>query len=490
MVCSLITVTCRGFHDIDPIPFPDALDVSWSPSSEPYKDRLEGLRSLTLTLHRKDSELIHTCADITTLALLQTDYISLGRLESSPDERLRHFFARLSTCSFDLHVPCSLPQFASTYISYLETAPDDQIEIVVRYLMRVVTPFFSTTPIVKDAKPTLDAHDPPSGENFQSMLPFITFIIHLAHFSFDAAQMFVDQGLAQLLICYDPSLAPSPLSEQIQLQVRIRCLLVLGALATDPDCRKKVSGICKDNNKAFNVLIRSSVSEVLTVQLCLGRPREPWIDLAPKICLLIPSYLPAPHPVPDGPSFGSHPWHHLVESCTSPFLSRFGEESAVSYEVKRKVAEQVLLFAASVDEDNWEPLTKILSRGPTGMLFMYNYIITSYLGCPTKTSSPSLQLTHGSQAFLKSMVGVSQRRGFAMIHPVDRFITLTTRATLSRTAVGSVGMDNMLNLMYWVQRGGFDVGHKPTEAQLQLRNKECDWMKFQITSIRDDPYED
>ncbi|THH21120.1 hypothetical protein EUX98_g8451 [Antrodiella citrinella] len=491
----------RGFHDKDWLTLPDALDISGDPTRVNYKARLATLRSIVLAIHRHDTVMVHKCIDTSTLAILQTDHVLSGGGIVVPDDYgFRLFFNAFADYSFDIYAPCRLPGFGATFIEFLVTAPPEEVKSVVQYVVQVVTPFLPTTPVVVGTEMVLDAH-----ENLQRtsllhpILPFLVFAVHLAYASSTAAQFFLDLRLPELLI-YGELAASGSMNRNEIIHLQSRYMLFLGALSCH--CQEPLLGYLQSCVGRFIDFVRPITLNVLTVQWSLlMSATSSYIDLTPDILPLISVIVPAPFPMPDGPHLNKHPWLHIIGSFREHWNHRNDTNLAVddiyaSVQEKWRAAEQFLLFAATVDEEHWQPLTDFLYRVPSGMVYMYSFIIGSYLSCPSRTTDASRRARiagMGGQArdFLRRMQHIAETCGFTMVNPVDRFITMTSRATHGqRSAVSGIGMENMLSLLLAVEQGLYDLGFEPTEKQLEARKRECDWMRFQITTVQMNIYED
>ena len=368
--------------------------------------------------------------------------------------------------------PCTIPSLIATFVGYLTSAPLTQLEPVVAHLVGTIAALFS-------ARSLQDAF-------LHNILRYTAFVAHLIHSSSVATRCFIELGFLDHIL---GNIYPdAPLVEKVEWQqLHTRCLLVIGAVATHVEYREILQLSLYKYRKNLAHIVKTTVPDILSVQLCLRVSGSGYIDLAPNLAPFLPSHLPSP--IPDGPRFVDNPWYQLIACFTSYFEDTQTPGSPGALRIKH-ATEQFMLLAATVPEESWEPVTKILLGNPPGSASMYAYIITSYLGCSARNPDRSdIELPADRLNFLQRISMLA--RDFEVTHPVDRWIMFASRATNGqRRPLMSVGMDNMLRLLKEVESGSYDVVLRPTFVQLAARAKECDWMRFQITSLQNDYYED
>ncbi|KAH8082450.1 hypothetical protein BXZ70DRAFT_627309 [Cristinia sonorae] len=471
-----LRMTGRGFNASHAPSISHAVHESVGPEN-PCQERLTALRSLIRKVTKRGlgSALIDNSASIDALAVVYTDYILPVELPRANGFAI-FFDTLVHATQADLYTPCSLPPLASAYVEQLQTTPARQLQDLVNYLLDAIA-----SNIRSGGDASADSERRRSTAH--TLLSLLNFVIHLSKSSSDASKLFIASDFPALLLTLlsqHSLLDPETGDDHGWSQTRI--LLAFGALAIHHTHTLKE----RLRDTIFDEVLETLAPRLLFVTLYIQIPKSRFYDLTAPILNLstrssVHSYV---LPMPDGPRFSKHPWEQLIATFADIRHDQHDQS-------KQWATKQVLLFAASVEEESWGSLSSIMYRVPTGMRSMFYYIITSYLGCHTPRglsgdayTSPTTRLSAQTEAYLKHLAGIAESRGFEVTNPVDRFISLTALATRAeRAAVEGICMDEMLGLIGAVLRGRYDVVPL-TNVQRERRVKECNWMQFQIEHVK------
>lgn len=430
--------------------------------------RLKNLRALIHSVHLHKPSLIHSSIDTGDLAQLQTD--PSPTVATDAHQKIQKFLLSLLDQPFDSYGPCAVPSSAALFIQYLATSSFEQVLLVM-------------TQVKEELESLLD--DEPQADDFPNRsLPLIAFTTHLVYYSPHAALLASGSGLVDLIL----STETEKMSPTDMLRHRTRQLLLLGALVHHSSYHATMIAHFEAKYKTLAIYIQNNIPYILSVQLCLQVSDSTFIDLAPEIASLVPAFLSSsPRPIPNDPRL-SNPWSQLIACFDPSFEKMHDSDLSTVLTIRQQAAEQLLLLAASTPESGWESLTDTLLRRPTGMTDMFSYLIDTYLGCPSDPAA-RITLSTNNLDFLQRISSLAS--DFAVVHPVDRWIMLTARATRNhRKAVAAIGMDRMTRLLEEVERGSYDLIVKPTKGQLGARTKECKWMRLLIKNLEDDSDEE
>lgn len=463
----------------------NVLETTGLGSAQPNIERMDSLQSIVHIVHNERPTSVTGCLDLCTLGVVQTN--TLGKGEASK-EGFQIFFAYLKKhYTFHELGPCKVPPYAAMYLNYITSAPADQVRDLVDFLLQAITPFFTTLPTPGDNPDDI----------LREMAALLAFTAHFSVCSKDIGLRMLDRGIVDLLVCR-PIVASARLKPADVVFLETRCLLVFGCLADK--CRHRLRLALHDCRDAFGTFVRRVVPRTSSAQLCLSVEIR-HANMAPQICSLIspPWSLPTLLPVDEG-QIMSDPWFNLIDTFKKYWIPvaddvpLVEESQPASTEIQRAAAEQIMLFAASTDGDCWDEVAKVLEETSSDVLSMYSYIIGTFLGCPTKDTwgFGEVEMPPDTQAFLRHLYLISKSCGFNLkiLHPVDRFIAMTSKATHRYPdVVRSCGMSNMLALVVEVRNGAYDLDWKPTEEQVRERERELDWITYHIMALRKNMYE-
>ncbi|KAH8106240.1 hypothetical protein BXZ70DRAFT_1061619 [Cristinia sonorae] len=450
--------------------------------------------------HLQDIALTHCANSLTDMVQSDDGLPPWHTISYTATDGICVFFNWLSTSnSYDLLGPCTLPRHAQLYIESLSAAPIAQYGIVVQFLMKTMTTLLLSGPLSEDTEAIMSAM-PCLRLLCHPVIPFVQFSVYLSRSSSVVAGLFIEQGLPDILLFSSlgrpPSITTSvyAVTSTKQRLVRTRFLLLLGILAAHHHI--SLVQALHPSLDTFVALLQDLIPTILSVQLCIhDKLDDTWTDFAPSILSLFADPQPKLIIVPNGPRVSDHPWLHLISNFRDQDDIDPGDPTVrlgLPARARRKVAEQILVYCASVDESSWGSLGDLLYPPEPGLLpSIYAFIIHSYLGCATGPRTEKYQPATSKRrrtVFLRRLIDISKANGFAMVHPVDRFVAFTISITHGqRQAMTVLGLESMTTLLKAVMKGRYDLDMIPTVEELSQRRKICAQMEFQMKNLRYTP---